>query len=540
MNHLTLRGTHREMGFQWGARLAERGLRLLDHVPFPLEAERRAFAAACRPAYARHFPAALEELEGLAAGQNCRQEDLETVLFTTYALPPACGCSCLAVSNGNGVFFGRNSDFLTALEPDYTHVTYGFSDRAIPFTGNTTSFVQMEDAVNARGLAIGLTSVYTPRPRPGLNAGMVLRLLAETCAAVPEALDRLRALPLASCQTLTLADAAGDIAVAECSPEGMRVERPGPAGPFVCAANLFHSDLAVPLPPWLDSWRAAERYDTMRRVLEREGETLALSDVQALLAGRPSRVAGVPPDYFSEEGQLWGNPLYDWAAQKRDGFGWWIRRVEGASRLFDAIRIDHFRAFERYWSIPAGAETAKEGQWEPGPGMDLLRVLTGWFPHITYIAEDLGLLTPEVHQLREAAGLPGMKVLEFAFSDPGNEYLPHNYGSRRCVCYTGTHDNDTALGWYDHAGEAERAFAERYLGASGRENVRRALLRCGMGSTAELFVAQMQDYLALGSEGRINVPGVAAGNWRWRMAPGAAAAGLAAEIRALAEVYGRC
>ena len=259
MNHLTLRGTHREMGFQWGARLAERGLRLLDHVPFPLEAERRAFAAACHPAYARHFPAALEELEGLAAGQNCRQEDLETVLFTTYALPPACGCSCLAVSNGNGVFFGRNSDFLTALEPDYTHVTYGFSDRAIPFTGNTTSFVQMEDAVNARGLAIGLTSVYTPRPRPGLNAGMVLRLLAETCAAVPEALDRLRVLPLASCQTLTLADAAGDIAVAECSPEGMRVERPGPAGPFVCAANLFHSDLAVPLPPGLDSWRAAER-----------------------------------------------------------------------------------------------------------------------------------------------------------------------------------------------------------------------------------------------------------------------------------------
>ena len=256
--------------------------------------------------------------------------------------------------------------------------------------------------------------------------------------------------------------------------------------------------------------------------------------------GRPSRVAGVPPDYFSEEGQLWGNPLYDWAAQKRDGFGWWIRRVEGASRLFDAIRIDHFRAFERYWSIPAGAETAKEGQWEPGPGMDLLRVLTGWFPHITYIAEDLGLLTPEVHQLREAAGLPGMKVLEFAFSDPGNDYLPHNYGSRRCVCYTGTHDNDTALGWYDHAGEAERAFAERYLGASGRENVRRALLRCGMGSTAELFVAQMQDYLALGSEGRINVPGVAEGNWRWRMAPGAAAAGLAVDIRRLTEVYGRC
>ena len=246
MNHLTLRGTHREMGFQWGARLAERGLRLLDHVPFPLEAERRAFAAACRPAYARHFPAALEELEGLAAGQNCRQEDLETVLFTTYALPPACGCSCLAVSNGNGVFFGRNSDFLTALEPYNTHAAYQFSDGAIPFAGNTTSFVQMEDAVNARRLAVGLTSVYTPRPRPGLNAGMALRLLAETCASVEEALDRLRELPLASCQTLTLADKAGNIAVAECGPEGVKrtVSRPSRGQPCPAARPASSSRAA--------------------------------------------------------------------------------------------------------------------------------------------------------------------------------------------------------------------------------------------------------------------------------------------------------
>ena len=286
MNHLTLRGTHWETGFQWGTRLAERGLRLLDHMPFSLTAERRAFAAACRPAYEQHFPAALEELEGLAAGQSCAREDLEAVLFTTYALPPACCCSCLAVSNGNGVFFGRNSDFLTALEAYNTHVTYQLSDGAVPFTGNTTSFVQMEDAVNARGLAIGLTSVYTPRPRPGLNAGMVLRLLAETCAAVPEALSRLRELPLASCQTLTLADDAGDIAVAECGPEGMRVERPGPAESFVCAANLFRSDLTDPLPPGLDTWRAAERYDTMRRFLEPEGESIDLPGVQALLAGQ--------------------------------------------------------------------------------------------------------------------------------------------------------------------------------------------------------------------------------------------------------------
>ena len=256
--------------------------------------------------------------------------------------------------------------------------------------------------------------------------------------------------------------------------------------------------------------------------------------------GLPARVAGVPPDYFSENGQLWGNPLYNWTAMKADGFGWWIRRVEGASHLFDAIRIDHFRAFERYWSVPAGAESAREGRWEQGPGMDLLGVLTGWFPNITYIAEDLGLLTPEVHQLRERAGLPGMKVLEFAFSGPDNAYLPHHYTSLVCICYAGTHDNDTALGWYDHAEEAERAFAERYLAASGREGVRRALLRAGMASTAQLFVAQMQDYLGLGSEGRINVPGVAEGNWRWRMAPGADTEELAAEIRALTGTYSRC
>ena len=182
--------------------------------------------------------------------------------------------------------------------------------------------------------------------------------------------------------------------------------------------------------------------------------------------GRFARVAGCPPDYFSADGQLWGNPLYDWAAHKRDGFGWWIRRVEGASRLFDAIRIDHFRAFERYWSIPAGAETAKEGQWEPGPGMDLLRVLTGWFPHITYIAEDLGLLTPEVHQLREAAGLPGMKVLEFAFDsrDSGcaNDYLPHNY-PENSVAYTGTHDNETLAGWFGSITKEEQNMVRDYL-----------------------------------------------------------------------------
>ena len=255
--------------------------------------------------------------------------------------------------------------------------------------------------------------------------------------------------------------------------------------------------------------------------------------------GRPSKVAGVPPDYFSEDGQLWGNPLYDWKTMKQNGFGWWIRRVEGASKLFDAIRIDHFRGLESYWAVPAESETAKTGQWEKGPGMDLLRVLTSWFPQITYIAEDLGLLTDAVHDLRNESGLPGMKVLEFAFSGPDNAYLPHNH-QQNCICYTGTHDNDTGVGWYAHAGKEERAFVERYLGVSGAEDVRRALLRCGQGSVARLFVAQMQDYLGLGSEGRINVPGVADGNWQWRLLPGQTAGALAKEIRELTHTFGRC
>ena len=255
--------------------------------------------------------------------------------------------------------------------------------------------------------------------------------------------------------------------------------------------------------------------------------------------GKPSKVAGVPPDYFSEDGQLWGNPLYDWAAMKRDGFGWWIRRVEGASKLFDAIRIDHFRGLESYWAVPADSDTAKVGQWEKGPGMDLLGVLTSWFSNITYIAEDLGLLTDAVHDLRNASGLPGMKVLEFAFSGPDNAYLPHNY-QPHCVCYTGTHDNDTAVGWYTHATEEEKEFAKAYLGVDDAESARLALLRCGQGSVAELFVAQMQDYLALGSEARINVPGIGGGNWRWRMLPGAATETLAKEIKALTHTFGRC
>ena len=255
--------------------------------------------------------------------------------------------------------------------------------------------------------------------------------------------------------------------------------------------------------------------------------------------GRPSKVAGVPPDYFSEDGQLWGNPLYDWVSQKADGFGWWIRRVEGAGKLFDAIRLDHFRGLESYWAVPAESETAKNGQWEKGPGMDLLGVLTSWFPQLSFIAEDLGILTDAVHDLRNASGLPGMKVLEFAFSGPDNAYLPHHY-QPHCICYTGTHDNDTVVGWYTHATEEEKKFAKAYLGADDAESARRALLRAGQGSVAELFVAQLQDYLGLGSEGRINVPGVAEDNWCWRMRPGMTTPALAEEIKELTHAFSRC
>ena len=257
--------------------------------------------------------------------------------------------------------------------------------------------------------------------------------------------------------------------------------------------------------------------------------------------GVPTEVAGVPPDYFSAEGQLWGNPLYNWDYMKKDGFGWWIRRMDGAIDLFNMIRIDHFRGLESYWAVPATSKTAKVGEWRKGPGMDLLRVLNTWFwqTDVSYIAEDLGTLSPEVHRLREESGLPGMKVLEFAVDGPGNEYLPHRH-TRHCICYTGTHDNDTVVGWYKNAPKEEKEFVYKYLRTRGAENVRRALLRCGQSSVADLFVAQMQDYLGYGSEARINVPGIAEDNWNWKLLAGKTTAELAKEIRDLTHTFGRC
>ena len=253
----------------------------------------------------------------------------------------------------------------------------------------------------------------------------------------------------------------------------------------------------------------------------------------------PTVVSGVPPDYFSEDGQLWGTPLYDWDAMKADGYGWWIRRVEGAAKLYDALRIDHFRGFEAYWAVPWGEETARNGEWIPGPGMDLVGRLTSWFHDVQFIAEDLGFITPGLQQLLTDSGLPGMKVLEFAFDsrEPSN-YLPHTY-SPNCICYTGTHDNTTLAAWRDEADPDDVAFADEYLGLNDDEGRNFGMIRGGMSSVAVLFVAQLQDWLNTGAESRINTPGKLGGNWQWRLRDGDLPADLAEKIARMTRIYGR-
>ena len=254
--------------------------------------------------------------------------------------------------------------------------------------------------------------------------------------------------------------------------------------------------------------------------------------------GFPKEVAGVPPDYFNEDGQLWGNPIYNYRAMEKDGYAWWIARVAGASRLYDVLRLDHFRAFASYWTVKYGSPTARVGKWVKGPGMKLLGVLKEKFPDLQFIAEDLGELTPDVHRLRKRSGLPGMKVLEFAFT-PGEEsdYLPHRY-TPHCACYTGTHDNPPLALWRREEPE-KAAYAARYFGLSPDDDFARGVIRGGMGSAAVLFVAQMQDYLGLTEGSRVNMPGIPDGNWQWRMLPGAASAQLAREIRKLTKQSGR-
>ena len=257
--------------------------------------------------------------------------------------------------------------------------------------------------------------------------------------------------------------------------------------------------------------------------------------------GRPTHVAGCPPDYFSEDGQLWGNPLYDWDFIRDTGYAWWIDRIGHLQQLVDVLRIDHFRGFASYYSIPAGSATAKEGEWLPGPGMDLIGRLTAWFHGLEMIAEDLGTLDEGVFRLLEESRLPGMKVLQFAFeADADSAYLPHKY-DRNCVCYTGTHDNDTLAGWLAKMPAEDLAFAKTYLGLNDEEGYLWGVIRGGMASAADLFMMQLQDILELGSEARYNEPGtVSDRNWSWRMPARALEDGeLAGKLRMMTRIYGR-
>ncbi len=256
---------------------------------------------------------------------------------------------------------------------------------------------------------------------------------------------------------------------------------------------------------------------------------------------RPTAVAGCPPDYFSADGQLWGNPLYDWPAHAKTGYAWWLARLRANFALCDVVRIDHFRGFEAYWSIPAGSTTARPGHWVAGPGMKFFKAVRAALPEAKLIAEDLGTLTPKVIALREATGLPGMAVLQFAFGGGAdNFYLPHNHRAN-CVVYPGTHDNDTTVGWFAAADDKTRDHARRYLRVGGQE-IAGDFLRAAYASVCNLAIIPFQDLLGVGSEARFNSPGRPEGNWAWRFKSEQLAALLADSanyLRELATLYGR-
>jgi 4-alpha-glucanotransferase len=233
--------------------------------------------------------------------------------------------------------------------------------------------------------------------------------------------------------------------------------------------------------------------------------------------GQPTVVAGVPPDYFSPTGQLWGNPLYRWEAHKSSAYAWWLNRFRSVLEMVDIVRLDHFRGFAGYWEIPAGNPTAEIGRWVPGPGMKFLQVVRDSLGDLPIIAEDLGVITEDVVEMRDTFGLPGMKIFQFAFSsDPAEPFLPHNYPDN-CVAYTGTHDNDTSLGWYRSAPENEQDFCLRYLDIADEQGLPWKMIRTLWNSVAMFTLAPMQDFLELGPEARMNFPGKPAGNWGWRM-----------------------
>jgi 4-alpha-glucanotransferase len=253
--------------------------------------------------------------------------------------------------------------------------------------------------------------------------------------------------------------------------------------------------------------------------------------------GRPTVVAGVPPDYFSPTGQLWGNPLYKWEVHKASGYAWWLDRIRATLKLVDILRIDHFRGFAGYWEIPAGNPTAEIGRWVKGPGADFFKAVEAQLGSLPILAEDLGVITPDVVALRDQFGLPGMKILQFAFSGPDNPFLPHSY-PQGCVVYTGTHDNDTTRGWYATAPAVETDFARRYLMVDG-SRIAWDLIRAAWRSVAVFALAPMQDFLELGTPARMNYPSRLGGNWEWRIGEQALGKDLQAKVKELIWLYQR-
>ncbi len=255
--------------------------------------------------------------------------------------------------------------------------------------------------------------------------------------------------------------------------------------------------------------------------------------------GKSTVVAGVPPDYFSATGQLWGNPLYDWEEMERQKYAWWIERFKSLFELFDIIRVDHFRGFEAAWQVAADEKTAINGRWVKAPGTALFDTIYAALGKLPIIAEDLGIITPEVEALRDRYDFPGMKIVQFAFdSGPSNSYLPHNH-QKKSVVYTGTHDNDTTVGWYRSLSDAQRSLVSRYVGGRGDDTVV-CIMRTVLMSVANTVILPLQDLIGSGSEARMNVPGNAFGNWGWRFTWDMIAHDLAGQVREQIECYGRC
>lgn len=287
MYHQRFTGSHYEIGYRWGSLLAKHGKYILDQIPFYITKDRIDYAEASIPVYQDYFPEILEEIQGIADGQRSKNKLFRAVLISMYSMPPEEHCSCFAVSNGKAIILGRNSDFLTELEERNMNVVYRLSSDSYAFTGNTTAFVEMEDGVNEKGLAVGLTAVYPIRIQPGMNAGMLLRFFLERCSTVDEVIRWTKRLPIGSAQTFTVADAEGKIALIECCADGIGVVCPQDEPSFVCATNRFHTkELEQNNKSGIDDWFAEARYQTMIKILKEKSKSMDLSDAERLLSGK--------------------------------------------------------------------------------------------------------------------------------------------------------------------------------------------------------------------------------------------------------------